>query len=166
MSFALNRASLIVQALPELLEAEAKLRAEAAKLGITYGIAAFGGVRTQSDTTRILKYRDDDWAVAVRRDPGLAKRTTKEKWRPIAPFGSSFHNYGAAFDLEIISAPPGRSKQWAHDELDKIAPRVGLRTGDSFNDEPHFELPITLAEAKRRWEARGSLRRGTPGQHP
>lgn len=139
--------------LPELRDAEAHLRQLALAKGITYSIADFGGIRSLSDTTRILRYRDNDYAVyvnAMRR----ANKTpmAKELWRPIAPFGGSMHNFGAAFDVSIITGNLSA--------LGALAPQVGLRWGGNFKsrkDYPHFELPISLNEAKAKWEALGNV---------
>lgn len=139
----------ITDALPELRAAEAALRAKADALGIGYRIADFGGVRTLADTSLILGYRTADYAVAVARNPSLASVDIND-WRPIAPFGSSFHNYGAAFDVLITSTPAGMTAAQALTRLKSLAPSVGLRSTVP-NDPPHFELPITLEEAKARW---------------
>jgi hypothetical protein len=144
--------------LPETIAAYDALTRAGAALGVKFGHAAFGGaVRTAADTVLAMKYRRDDWAVFARRNPAAAARTTMNAWRPIAEFGSSFHNFGAAFDVFIIEYPDARSVQWAHDQLDTFASKLGLRTGDSFRDEPHFELAIPLSEARLRYAARGSL---------
>lgn len=137
--------------LPELADAEVLLRKNAAAHGITYAIADFGALRTQADTTKILGYRDADYAVYLR---GLAPGATpvaKESWRPIAPFGTSYHNYGAAFDIVITAFPSNISTAArALDVLKLAAPTVGLRSNVP-NDPGHFELPITLSDAKARW---------------
>lgn len=134
--------------------------------GIEFKTADFGGVRTEADTTRILGYRDDEYAAYVTKlksmYPGRAP-IAKEKWRRIVPFGKSHHNYGAARDVQPINWPTGKSAQWAHDRLDTIAAtdpelKAALRCGDDFGDEPHFELRIPLEEARRRWASRGLLR--------
>lgn len=141
-------------ALPQLIDAENQLRERANALGIGYVIADYGAVRTLADTVQILGYRDADYAAAIAADPSVAN-TPINDWRPIAPFGSSYHNYGAAFDVRITSAPAGVSFDAALQQLKDLAPSVGLRS-DVPNDPPHFELPISLDEAKAQWAAQGN----------
>jgi hypothetical protein len=74
-------------------------------------------------------------------------------FRPIAPYGQSYHNYGAAFDVWVLSVPEGKTQAWGLLMLQNAAAAVGLRSGVSFGDPPHFELPITLADARARWQA-------------
>lgn len=140
---------------PELTAAIEKLRVKALAEGIEFTTADFGGVRTEADTTRIMKYRDDDYAVYVRNlqrtNPGK-RPTPKEVWRKIAPFGSSYHNYGAARDLRVTRHPQSFTASKALDRLRVLAVSVGLRT--ITNDPPHVQLPITLAQARARWKAR------------
>jgi len=139
----------IAGALPQLLAGEAALRQKANALGIDYRIADFGGVRTQADTLLIMGYRAADYAAAVAANPAIAG-TPINVWRPIANFGTSYHNYGAAFDVLITKAPAGMSFDLALAKLKALAPSCGLRSNVP-NDPPHFELPISLDEAKRLW---------------
>jgi hypothetical protein len=145
--------------LPALTAAIEHLRTLATADGIAFETADFGGVRTEADTVRILKYRDDDYAVYVK---NLAKMfpgktpTAKEIWRPIAPFGSSMHNYGAARDLKITERPASMTEAEALRRLGSHAPDCGLKWGGTFTkkvDPPHMELAISLAEAKRLHDA-------------
>ena len=150
---------------PDLTAALEKLRAKASLEGIEFDTADFGGVRTEADTTRILKYRDDDYAVYVRNlkkaQPGKTP-IAKTTWRPINQWGTSMHNFGAARDVKITRYPSSFSKSQALERLGALAPSVGLRWGGLFKqpngkprpDPPHMQLPITLVEARRRWEAR------------
>lgn len=140
---------------PQLTAAIEKLRAKAALEGIEFDTADFGGVRTEADTVRIMKYRDDDYAVYVRnlqRDKPGKTPTPKHIWRKIAPFGKSYHNYGAARDLRVTKHPPSFTASKALDRLRVLAASCGLQT--ITNDPPHVQLPITLAQARARWEAR------------
>lgn len=92
-------------ALPELLEARRKLETAALAHGrrVAFKVAPYGGVRTQADTAKILKFRDDDYAVYLASlKPGQTP-IPKERWRKIAEFGRSYHNYGAAFDAEPVA---------------------------------------------------------------
>lgn len=145
---------------PELASNVEQLRLLAEADGIFFTTADFGGVRTQADTDKILKYRDDDYAAYV---AAFAKShpdqtpTPIEKWRPIAPFGNSFHNWGCARDLKILKKPDSFSEAEALRRLGGHASRCGLRWGGNFKnrvDPPHFELAITLMEAKSRWASR------------
>lgn len=159
--------------LPELAAAKQRLEQAAAAHArrVAFKLANYGGTRTQADTTEILGYRDADYAVYVKSlKPGQSP-IPKTEWRKIAPYGSSYHNYGAAFDVEptsidgidIHTSPTpaviwrsdpkraARLAQEAQDVLDTLAAGAGLRSGDSFKDEPHFELPITLTAARAMW---------------
>lgn len=168
------------QYLPELARARAKLEQLAAAHArrVKFTTADFGGTRLEADTARILAYRDADYAAYKKSlKPGQSPIPINQ-FRAIAPFGSSYHNYGAAFDasptsidgIDITNAArtggalgstaaiwrsdPKKAErlyQEAQDVLDTLAGAAGLRSGDSFNDEPHFELPITLATARAMW---------------
>lgn len=139
--------------LPELVVAHDKLQTLWTARGHQpFSIADYGGIRSESDTTRIMKYRDDDYAVYVAecKRKGITPRD-KYTWRPIAPFGGSMHNYGAAFDAAVHDG--------SLSELGALAPQAGLRWGGTFvtrKDFPHFELPITVTAARDRWEALGN----------
>lgn len=143
----------IAGALPQLIVAHDALLARAHAMGIDFDIADYGGVRTFADTVLILSYRAADYAAAVLTHPSTANIPINT-WRPIAPFGSSMHNYGAAFDV-IITQGGGD----ALDRLKAIAPQVGLSSSVP-NDPPHFELPISLDEAKAAWDAQGNAEPG------
>lgn len=147
----------LAQALPELRARESSLRALAAAEGITYDVAAFGGVRTQADTTRILTYRDNDYAVYVAKARANGKvPVSKDEYRPIAPFGSSFHNYGAAFDAEITGAPKGVTFDAALSRLGALGAKAGLVWGGVWarpkTDRPHFQLAYGLAQVRDMWQ--------------
>jgi hypothetical protein len=144
---------------PDFTASIEKLRAKALIEGIEFDVADFGGVRSEADTVKILKYRDDDYAVYVRNLRRANPREAPEPkttWRPINPFGSSMHNFGDARDLKITRYPTSFTKWQALQRLGALAPSCGLRWGGTFRrkDWPHFEKAITLAEAKRRYEAR------------
>jgi hypothetical protein len=145
---------------PQLTAAIEKLRAKGRLEGIEFETADFGGVRTEADTTKILKYRDDDYAVYVRNLKATNPSKTPVpigKWRPISPFGSSMHNFGCARDLKITKHPDSFSESTAQARLGALAPSCGLKWGGTFTtrfDGPHMELPITMAQARQRYEAR------------
>ena len=142
----------LLLALPELRAAYDALQVLANAEGIFFRVAPFGGVRSYADTVKIMQYRDADWAVAVRKDPSLARRTTKEKWRPIAPFGTSMHNHGAAFDMDVYRQPPGMSYSAVSDRLHALGLRVGLTSGRAYNDPRHMQLTrYTVAQASQRY---------------
>lgn len=149
----------LVGALPALVFAKNELHAIVLRKGITFQVADYGGLRTRADTTEILKYRDDDWKVAIKADPSLLQRTTKHEWRKIAPWGRSMHNYGAAFDVQIVGTPPGMSRLAAMNIVHDEAEGLGLRSGRDFGDPPHLELAFTdaprgaraLAAAREEW---------------
>jgi hypothetical protein len=144
--------------------------------GITFTTADFGGVRSEADTTRILGYREAEYAkyVAAKKAAGQTP-VAIGVFRPIAQFGKSHHNYGAARDVRpltykgkvvaTIGFPGVPAKivdpagfQAAHDRLDVLAEadpvlKGTLKIGDYFNDEPHFELRISLDDARKRYLA-------------
>ncbi len=162
--------------LPQLVSACQDLARRAAThpRHVTFKTADYGGLRTEADTTQILRYRDADYqayVAALKRSNPNAVPVTIARFRPILAFGSSLHNYAAARDLEPTSIDgvdvhisPTRAKIWstepkraqqlydaALDVLGSLAPAAGLRWGGKFSnpDRPHFELPIGLDEAKR-----------------
>lgn len=146
---------------PDFTASIEKLRAKALLEGIEFDVADFGGVRSEADTVKILKYRDDDYAVYVRNLKRAQPNKTPvpmKTWRPINAFGTSMHNYGDARDLKITKHPSSFTKDRALARLGALAPSCGLRWGGTFTryDGPHFELAITLAEARRRYEARNT----------
>jgi hypothetical protein len=153
-------------ALPALQRADDRLTALARQRGITYGIADFGGVRSEADTTRILNYRDVDYrayVAALKKSKPLAVPVSIDRFRPISPFGVSFHNWGGSFDVKILSHPATMTAAQALVVLQQLAPTAGLVSGATFPkpDAPHMQLPITLAEAKRQFQALGG-RAGVP----
>lgn len=145
---------------PEFTAALDQLRDVAHTDGIEFDVADFGGVRTEADTERIMKYRADDYALYVLRLKQKQPNATPipiEVWRPIAPFGSSYHNYGYARDVKIVKRPASLSEAECLRRLGSYAPACGLTWGGAFAhrvDPPHFQLAITLGEARKRWQAR------------
>jgi D-alanyl-D-alanine carboxypeptidase-like protein len=141
-------------ALPETVAAFNALSDYAASQGMSVDVANFGGVRTLADTNQILGYRQADYTAALNAGQ-IRPDTTLQQFRPIAPFGSSFHNYGAAFDVIVSGRPSTLSYDQAVALLGRYAPSIGLRWGGLFRnpDPPHFELAITLADAQARYKA-------------
>lgn len=143
---------------------------------VEFTTADYGGVRTEEDTAKILRYREAEYALYLKRcaakEPAEIPKPINE-WRKIAPFGKSHHNWGCARDNrplkyrgQWVVDPNDYSKitdpkgfQAAHDRLDTICEsdpelkRV-LKIGDYFNDEPHVELRISLDDARHRYIAR------------
>lgn len=136
--------------LPDLVDAYNAMSTYLASNGITVGVADFGGLRSQADTNTILGYRLADYNKAHGLPLDTVQNTSVlQSFRPIAPWGESFHDFGAAFDLAIIARPSGMSEYDALAFAGAYAPQIGLRWGGQFPDPdpPHFELSITLATA-------------------
>lgn len=139
--------------LPELLAAWQNFTRDAASnLRIQVGIADDGAFRTEADTLRDLGYRKAEWAAyaAAERKAGRVPQP-ETVWRPIQPYGASYHNFGAARDAKIISRPAGMSYDQAVKALRGIAARNGLATISSKNDQLHFQLPVPLTTARDWW---------------
>jgi hypothetical protein len=144
--------------LPELVIAHDRLTQALTDRGISVTIANYGGLRTQADTTKILTYRTNDYQHDLA--AGLIHPSLSiDEYRPIAPFGSSYHNYGAAFDLQVTGTPSGVSSYHALEIAGQLAPSLGLRWGGgpdfpaNRKDPPHFELAIPLSEARALYNA-------------
>ncbi len=135
--------------LPELETARAGLFDAMAARGVPLELADFGGYRTPADTAQLMAFRDADYSsyVASQRAAGR-NPVPMATWRPIAPYESSYHSYGAAFDVD--------AEQLTDAELGTagaLAPSFGLRWGKSFGDPDHFELAVSLADARQRFDA-------------
>jgi hypothetical protein len=145
--------SVRTDALPELVNAwQAAARDLAANSAIQIGIADFGGTRTQADTTLILGYRDQDYAVYAAQMKAAGKTPqSKAAWRPIQPYMGSFHDFGAARDAEIVSKPAGMSYDDAVKTIRAAMQRAGLRGISSPNDLLHFELVQPLTTVRDWW---------------
>ncbi len=146
--------SIRLEALPELTTAIDALGQLAAAQGIRFTTADYGGYRTVADTTEILGYRQAEYGIYAAQMQAAGQTPLPiNQWRPIAPYGRSFHDYGAARDLTITAKPSGMTSSQALAALGALAPQVGLRWGHSFGDDPHFELAISLDDAAARWAA-------------
>jgi len=141
--------------LPELRAAEQGLRTQAEREGIAYVIAPFGGpLRTAADTTTILTYRKNDYAVYVAAQRKAGKVPVDiNTFRRIAPYGSSYHDFGAAFDINISAWPDGMSRDEALTHVGAMAGSHNLKWGAAFGDTPHFELALPLDVVKTMWAA-------------
>jgi D-alanyl-D-alanine dipeptidase len=83
-------------------------------------------------------------------------RTRPGKIVTHAPGGSSYHNYGLAVDLAVLS-PDGAQVQWDYDmaTLTPMAQKYGLEWGGdwkSIKDRPHFQksFGLTVHELQER----------------
>lgn len=140
--------------LPQTRAAYAALKTWLANQSIDVTLADFGGFRTQADTTLILDYRETDYAADVRAGRVNPAVTSIDAYRPIAPYGESYHDYGAAFD--IVPSTPYPSGM-GYDSILKLAgshaAAVGLTWGGTFHnpDPRHFQLRGTLDDARAKW---------------
>lgn len=147
--------------LPEFASRLHELAAQAAaQLGVTLEITSYGGFRDQQLTQDILKFRDEDYAAYVKQlalsKPG-AVPVPEDQWRPILPFGQSWHNYGAAADVMPVSWPaiyPNRSSATA--AVQALAPAVGLSFPLPGSDPGHVQLPYDLATVQTMWLLQGA----------
>lgn len=148
---------------PDLTANMEKLRGLAELDGIFIDVADFGGTRTETDTLKILAYRDAEYAVYLKAFTKAHPKdapTPMDIWRPIAHFGSSLHNYGCARDVKIIKKPESFSEAECFRRLGAHALQCGLVWGGTFKtrvDPPHFQLRLSLIEAKQRWQSRQLL---------
>lgn len=141
--------------LPEMAAKLQQLQAAAAAEGIQTRIADFGGVRDQAMTNLLLQYRQQDYPAYVAQLAKTAPNQTPlpiDQWRPIAPWGQSFHDYGAAVDLDPYSWPAALGPlSAARGRLAQLAAQVGLRQPLPASDAHHFELPYSLAAVQNLW---------------
>lgn len=149
-----------LDALPELAQLWDQLVAIAAGEGIGVGIEDWGGFRTVDDTAQILAFKQADYDeyAAAARAAGHEPNPITGPWdngssRPIAPYGQSFHNYGAARDFAIDAVPAGMSMDDAVSRVQAIGVGLGFRSGASYGDDRHLELTIPLADAAAAWAA-------------
>ncbi len=80
-------------------------------------------------------------------------RTTPGNIVTNAKPGTSWHNYGLAFDVAILvdgkpTWPPVTDGVWV--KLGKVGAKLGLEHGLSFNDKEHFDFHpnLTIAQAQ------------------
>lgn len=156
-----------LDALPELVDAITGLQDAASSYGIRFTTADEGGFRTEADTAKILGYRDAEYAIYSAKERA-AGRTPMDinKWRPISPYGRSYHNFGAARDLKITSTPAGMSTSDALATLGNLAPTFGLKWGGTFGDPVHFELAASLADVAAAWTNYTNGGTDTPPESP
>lgn len=153
-----------LEALPELVDLGDQLVANLAADRISATIADEGGTRTQADTTLILQYKQDDYdayaasAIAHGRTPiPITGPWEDGNNRPIAPFGSSKHNFGGARDYKITRVPAGMSIDDGYQQLGRVAEALGLVWGGRFTppktDVRHVELPQSITALRDEWNA-------------
>lgn len=137
--------------LPGVEDGYNAVAAYAASLGIAIGVADYGGLRTEAETATILADRQNDYDADLAAGV-ITSAVSLDQYRPISPFGSSFHNYGAAFD---VGNPDGSAlSDHTLTELGENCPD-GFRWGGNFPtpDLPHYELAMTLTDAQAAYEA-------------
>lgn len=139
--------SIRYQALPAMEELWDALVDATGAAGVVIAVADYGGYRTAADTAEILNIRDSEYSDYLAHGGTMAENA----WRPIAPFGKSFHDYGAARDIAIVSKPANMTGLAAVATVDAIAESLGLETGASYGDPLHVQLPIALDEAQGEW---------------
>lgn len=130
----LSEAIEVAGARPELLSKLTQLMTEyERRTGKRTFVPKFGGVRSPETQARL----DRDSAGAY----------------PVAAVGSSFHEYGAAFDLNTL----GGYDADGYRQLAEIATGLGLVAGYYWKgkqqDVFHFQLDESLATTKERWAA-------------
>lgn len=152
--------------LPELQQAFDALNAGLASSGVTLGVADYGGLRDEQVTADILGFRQADYNA----EHGLPSDTvtdvaTLNHFRPIAQYGHSYHDYGAAFDFTPIARPAGMSVAQVEQLAGQLAPSVGLTWGGTFPnyDGDHMQLAISLDDARQRYSAMTGTVPGTGG---
>jgi len=157
--------SIRLDALPELEERWVLLEQLTSDDGIELGIADYGGLRTAADTAEIISFKNADYAAyaAAARAAGRVPVPITGPWdngnaRPIAPYGRSYHNYGAGRDFTIVSHPAWLSLGDAVAHVQELAESIGLRSGRAFDDDYHLELPISLEQAAADWAEYSSSR--------
>jgi hypothetical protein len=152
--------SIRLDALPELEVRWDATVSDSAGEGVDIEIADFGGFRTEADTAKILKFKQDDYKAYAdaARAAGHVPIPITGPWddgssRPIAAYGESYHDFGGARDFTIAHYPSGMSYESAVSRVQAIAEANGLRSGHSYGDDPHLELRVTLPELQQMWAA-------------
>lgn len=163
----------ITNALPELKRAEMMLRGFATQRGIVYELPDYAGLRTQSDTTQLIRWRDE--AVTKARKDAEAKRKTQggtpvqvklagdvaanRAFYRVSPYGVGYHGIGGAFDVRITKVPAGMTVEDGYKYLGGFASTCGLTWGGVFKDNPstsikesadpfHFELSLPRVQVE------------------
>lgn len=149
----LDTASLtrIAGCLPDLQTAARQLHDAAVdQLGFGFAIPDYGGLRTLADQQQLVKWRDE--AVAA-----------GQPYYQVAPYGSSRHERGGAFDALPDGAAQGDTSDPRLAQLGALGESMGLIWGGRWtgksHDPWHFELPLTWSDLGDAWDAfaRGDL---------
>lgn len=133
--------------LPELQALYYALVARLSPLGVSVQINDYGGFRTEADTSAILAARQTDYAHAVA-SGAIPSSESLDQFRAIAPYGESWHDYGAALDLSPLAWPSTETQSTAQAQLVAAAEAVGFAHPLPASDPAHFTLPVSLAQAK------------------
>jgi hypothetical protein len=130
----------ILTALPELKTKEAAFRDAMDKVGMAYSLPDYAGVRTEAQQAQLVAWRD---AAVAQGEP----------WYPVAPPGSTYHEYGAAFDITITTPANPQDSDYAM--AAEVGTGVGLNAGYFFDspDPFHFELDYSIAQVQQMWTA-------------
>lgn len=136
----------LVGCLPQLVDAYNCLAQAAAGFGIGVAINDYGGFRTAATTAEIMAYRTRDYAAALASGE-IPASVSVDQFRPIAEYGASFHDYGAAVDVSPVSWPSGLSESDAAASLGVLAGGCGLRQPLPVSDPAHLELDLSLSDA-------------------
>lgn len=126
--------------LPELVGAFFNLQQAATRFDIEFVVADYGGLRDESTVEQLQQWELE--AVAA-----------GEKPYRVAPWGTTKHEYGGAFDARITHGG-GFADPLA--KLGELAPGCGLIWGGTWSPEPdgpHFELEASLEQCRAEWEA-------------
>lgn len=121
--------------LPETLAGAQALEQYANGLGIDLTIPDYGGFRTYAQQAQLVAWRDESVAKGG-------------AFYAVAPAGSSDHEQGTAFDVQVVSVPSGMTSDQAYQTLADYAPQLGLTAGYYFGGGPpskksdpfHFQL--------------------------
>ena len=122
--------------LPDLQAAFQNLEDALGAVGVSVRINDWGGFRTAADTATLA-----------------AMRQSGEASGPLAPYGQSYHDYGAAVDVSPLAWPSGMTYAEAVQAIADAAPVAGLRQPLPETDPSHLELPISLAQAAAEYNA-------------
>lgn len=150
----------------DVVDAFTQLQQLMAGYGVAIGIANYGGFRTPADTSELLAIRQQEYDAAVAGGE-ISPALSIDDFRPIAPYGHSYHDTGDAFDIRIKPGglPAGMTADQAFTIAGRFADTIGMRWGGAFHnaDVRHFERPITLAQARADYTAATGLAIDTSG---
>lgn len=131
----------IERTLPRTQAAYAELTAIGEQHGITFRVADYGGIRDAEITAQLIEWEKESAAEG-------------EPYR-VEPFGESKHDYGGAFDADVLTG--------TIEQLGALAGQAGLVWGGTWEpepDAPHFELPDSLEQLRAEWAEQQSSSNG------